>query len=98
MENRKTQKYFTILRTLAYLCIIAIVLSSFYSNPKQNSRKVEEYTIVFGGYGSTYTSRLEKFKNRVNRLIDEGWEPIGGVSAYDENTNALMQAMVRYSE
>ena len=77
MENRKTQKYFPVLRTLAYLCIIVIVLSSFYSNPKQKTRKVEDYMIVEGD-DIRYGNNLENFEAKIEGFMEVGWEPVGG--------------------
>lgn len=91
MENRQTQKYFPVLRTLAYLCIIAVVLSSFYSRPKQNNRKVLSYIVLEHEWSA---SGLEK---KVNNYITLGWEPLGGVSGSGTDGRKLKQAMVKYS-
>lgn len=48
-----------------------------------------EYTAVLGDDGG-------EFKKLVNKMIKDGWEPLGGISVASNGTGALFtQAMIK---
>lgn len=76
---------------------------------RQPVSKVAEYAVAEERW--EYGSRIESLPEAVNRMIAEGWQPIGGIafgvltSAYynghenvSEVTSYPHQAMVRYAE
>jgi hypothetical protein len=51
-------------------------------------KEIIEYCIVYGG--------TQTIVDEVNRLIREGWQPLGGVSRDERCLSNWGQAMVRY--
>lgn len=48
-----------------------------------------KYTVIFGYDGG-------EFKKLVNKMIKDGWEPLGGISATSDDTGVLFaQAMIK---
>lgn len=48
-----------------------------------------EYTAILGDDGG-------EFKRRINEMIKDGWEPLGGISVASDGTGVLFtQAMIK---
>ncbi|MCE5212018.1 MAG: DUF1737 domain-containing protein [Deltaproteobacteria bacterium] len=56
-----------------------------------------EYKVVAGN-GWTPDSAVKELEKKVNALIQEGWEPIGGIVVASFNENAYQALIKRSSE
>ena len=62
------------------------------------SRRIVEYKTLYGPIGG------ESFTDGINQYIQDGWQPLGGVSVVDVSPHSgiilekLLQAMVKYEE
>jgi hypothetical protein len=54
-------------------------------------KKIIEYNVIEANH-------LFKLGMLVNKLIKNGWQPLGGVSYTDQPSWNYIQAMVKYSE
>jgi hypothetical protein len=76
-------------RLIKALMFTIILFFSSISFASESNRKIVDYCIL----GDRY---IEKLQEKIKKLIDEGWQPFGGV-AVDYYCNRF-QAMVKFEE
>ena len=47
-------------------------------------------------YTAVSTGNFKSFKDSVNKMIEEGWQPLGGISLAEWPDFIFTQAMVKY--
>jgi len=52
-----------------------------------------EYTVIYGKGGGDMQKGMADISTKVNAMIKEGWEPIGGIAS--NHSYFFWQAMVR---
>lgn len=92
-----------IIGALASLLVVVALGNSPVPEPVPQSRNIVDYKVVsitnFVGAGAKSGKLLEKVKNEMQN----GWQPLGGVTAGDISQNGVTmvfsaQAMVKYGQ